>query len=133
MKGRVTNPNYGNSSFMVPLWPPFPGSSCLQRALSYRQASFTFLSFCLSEKSSFPPPFFGLFVFSRAAPVAYGGSRARGLIRSCSLRPTPGPQQHGIQAVTASYTTDHGNVGSLTPLSKARDQTCNHMVSSRIR
>ena len=33
---------------------------------------------------SIPPKmnFFGLFAFSRAAPVAYGGSQARGLIRA---------------------------------------------------
>ena len=34
--------------------------------------------------------------------------------RSCSCLPTPGPQQHGIWAMSATYTTDHGNAGSLT-------------------
>ena len=40
--------------------------------------------------------FFGLFAFSRAAPTAYGGSQARGLIR----------------AVAASLRQSHSNAGS---------------------
>ena len=32
--------------------------------------------------------FFGLFAFSRAAPVAYGGSQARGLIGVVAAKPT---------------------------------------------
>ena len=57
--------------------------------------------------------FFCLFAISWAATVAYGGSQARGQIRSCSRGPTPGPQQHGIRAASATYTTAHGNAGSL--------------------
>ena len=33
---------------------------------------------------------------------------------SCSHRPTPQPQQHGIQAASVAHTTAHGNIGSLT-------------------
>ena len=33
---------------------------------------------------------------------------------SCSRQPTPQPQQLGIRAVSATYTTAHGNAGSLT-------------------
>ena len=40
--------------------------------------------------------FFGLFVFSRAAPAAYGGSQARGLIGAVATGLTPEPQQCGI-------------------------------------
>ena len=59
--------------------------------------------------------FFVFLPFSRATPAAYGGSQAKGLIgRSCSLRPTPEPQQLGIRAMSATYTTAHGNAGSLT-------------------
>ena len=36
------------------------------------------------------------FALSRAAPMAYGGSQARGSNRSCSRRPTPEPQQRRI-------------------------------------
>ena len=32
--------------------------------------------------------------------------------RSCSRRPTPEPQQRGIRAASATYTTAHGNAGS---------------------
>ena len=55
--------------------------------------------------------FFWLF---RATPVAYGGSQARGWMWSCSCRPTPEPQQSGIQAESVTYTTAHGNDGSPT-------------------
>ena len=34
--------------------------------------------------------------------------------RSCSRRPMPGPQQRGIRAEPATYTTAHRNTGSLT-------------------
>ena len=54
--------------------------------------------------------FFVCFVLLfRAACTAYGGSQARGRIES-----TPEPQQFGIQAASATYTTAHGNAGSLT-------------------
>ena len=45
-----------------------------------------------------------------AAPAAYGGSQARGLIGA-----VPQLQQRQIRAVSAVYTTAHGNTGSLTP------------------
>ena len=38
----------------------------------------------------------------------------QGLNRSCSCRPTPQPQQHGVWAATATYTTAHSNTGCLT-------------------
>ena len=38
----------------------------------------------------------------------------QGSNRSCSHRPTPEPQQHSIQAMSVTYTTAHGNAGSLT-------------------
>ena len=79
----------------------------------------------------YPQPFyFFIFLLLRAAPKAYGGSQARGLIGAVSaglphshsnagsnpcLQPTP--QQHQI----------------LNPLSEARDRTCNLVVPSRIR
>ena len=55
-----------------------------------------------------------LFVFSRAAPVAYGGSQASGLIGAVAAKPTPQPQQCGILATSTTYTTAHGNTRSLT-------------------
>ena len=72
------------------------------------------------------------FAISWAAPAAYGGSQARGLIGAVAaslrqshsnagsepcLRPTPQLTQHRI----------------VNPLSKARDQTRNLMVPSQIR
>ena len=44
--------------------------------------------------------------------MACGGSQARGQIRAiaASLQ----PQQHQIQATSATYTTGHGNAGSAT-------------------
>ena len=46
-----------------------------------------------------------------------------GVQRSCSSRPTPQAQQCQIQAVSATYTTAHGNARSLTPQSKSGGQT----------
>ena len=62
--------------------------------------------------------FLCLFIFLfRAAPMAYGGSQARGLIRAveASLRHSHSNagtklHLHG----SATYTTAHGNAGSLT-------------------
>ena len=56
--------------------------------------------------------YFYVFVFSRAALAAYGGSRL-GSNRRYSCWLIPQPQQHRIQAVSATYTTAHGNAGSL--------------------
>ena len=76
--------------------------------------------------------FLFLFFFSRAAPTAYGGSQAMGLI---------GTVADGLRQ-------SHSNAGSepclqltpqlrqrriVNPLSKARDGTLNLMVPSRIR
>ena len=37
-----------------------------------------------------------------------------GAEQDCSCWPTPQPQQRGIQAMSATYATVHGNAGSLT-------------------
>ena len=55
-----------------------------------------------------------LFLLFRAASVAYGDSQTRGSNWSYSCWPTPQPQQHEIRATSATYTTAHGNAGSLT-------------------
>ena len=61
------------------------------------------------------------------------GLPGQGLNWSCTCWPTPQPQQCGVQAMPATYTTAHGNVGSLThSLSEARYRTQNHMVPSWI-
>ena len=71
----------------------------------------------VSSKPVYSFFFFFLFLvflpFSRAAPTAYGGSQARGPIGAVH-RPTPEPQQCGIWAASETYTTAHGNAGSLT-------------------
>ena len=54
------------------------------------------------------------FAFLGPHPVAYGGSQARGQIRAVAtgLRHSQQPRQ--IWATSATYTTTHGNAGSLT-------------------
>ena len=55
-----------------------------------------------------------VFCLFRAIPTACGGSQARGPIRATAAGPIPQPQQHQIRAISATYTTAHGNAGSLT-------------------
>ena len=70
-----------------------------------------------------------LFFLLMTAPVAFGNSQARGWIRVvAACRPTP--QQRQIWAVSATYASACSNTRSLTPLSKARDQTCILMDTS---
>ena len=69
----------------------------------YSFSFFLFLSFC---------HFFG---HSRGIWRLPG----EGSTRSCSRRPTPEPQQRGIRAASATYTTAHGNAGSLTHWARA--------------
>ena len=70
-----------------------------------RKVGFLSKKYSISPLSSFFPQPLSLFppflflVFSRAAPTAFGGSQAMGLIRAVAA---------------ATYTTAHGNVGSLT-------------------
>ena len=59
----------------------------------------SFLFFCFVLFS-----FFGFVFVLRAALAAYGSSQARGRIRA-----TPQPQQLGIQATSATYTSAHGS------------------------
>ena len=47
--------------------------------------------------------------------MAYGASQAQVSNLSCSRQPTPQPQQCQIRAASVTYTTAHGNAGSLTP------------------
>ena len=55
------------------------------------------------------------FCLFRAVPPTYGSSQARqGSNWSYSCRPTPQPQQRGIQATSVTYNTAHSNTGSLT-------------------
>ena len=65
---------------------------------------------------------FVLFLLFRATPMAYGGSQDKSIIgatatgqhHSHSNAPTPQPQQRRIWAASVTYTTTHGNTGSLT-------------------
>ena len=58
------------------------------------------------------PWFVCLFLLFRAILAAYGSSQAGGLIGATGTGPQP--QQSGIQATFVTYTTAHGNTGSLT-------------------
>ena len=55
--------------------------------------------------------FFRLF---RATPEAHGVSQARGPIGAAAASLRTEPQKHQIQATSATYTTAHGNIRSLT-------------------
>ena len=55
--------------------------------------------------------FFLSFFLFRAAPVAYRGSQARGRVGAIAASLHHSPSN---SAVSVTYTTAHGNVGSLT-------------------
>ena len=57
--------------------------------------------------------FFSVFAFSRAAPVARGGSQARGLIGAVAAGLHQSHSNSGSEPST-TYTTAHSNAGSLT-------------------
>ena len=75
---------------------------------------FTSFLFCL---------FFFFFLLFRAAPTAYGSSQARSWIRAVAAGLYHSHSNRGIQAASAAHATAHGNTGSPTPPSKARERT----------
>ena len=85
---------------------PHPGTSASHRCGQQKQKQ--------KQKNkreialSNPWPFLKKFFF-KATPMAYGVSQAN---QSDSCQPQP--QQCGIQAISVTYTTAHGNAGSLT-------------------
>ena len=82
------------------------------------------MSVCLSSFLSS----FCFFLLFRANRVAYRCSRL-GVKSELQLL----PQQHQVRAVSASYTTTHGNAGLIfNPLSKARDRTLIFVDTSQI-
>ena len=58
--------------------------------------------------------FLFLFLLFRAAPAAYGGSQTRGLIGATAAGLHHSHSHGGIWAASVTYTTVHGNAGSLT-------------------
>ena len=52
--------------------------------------------------------------FFKGHTPGIGSSQTRGRNFSCSCQPTPRPQPCQIRAMSATYTTAHGNTGSLT-------------------
>jgi len=54
------------------------------------------------------------FSYSRATPTANGGSQARGRIGAVAASLRQSHRQRRVQAAYATYTTAHGNAGSLT-------------------
>ena len=75
--------------------------------------------------------FFGLF---RAVLSSYGYFQARDRIGAvCSRWPLPQPQQSWSPATSVTYTTTHGNTGSLTHWVRPGIGNCLLMVTSQIR
>ena len=71
-----------------------------------------FKTFCMLFFSFFF--FFGLFAFSGAASCSIWKFLGQGSNQSYSRWPVTEPQQRGIWAASATYTTALGNAGSLT-------------------
>ena len=74
--------------------------------------------------------FFYLFLFFRAAPMAYGGSHARGLIRATAAGLRYSHNTRSESRVCDLYHSSRQHQ-ILNPLSEARGRTCNLMVPSR--
>ena len=74
--------------------------------------------------------FFCLFSISWAAPVAYGGPQARGVIKATTASLGHSNSNEGSTSVTY-ITALQGR--TLKPVSEVRDQTCKLMVPSQIR
>ena len=104
---------------------------------SLKYFPFTVLNYLYTLQSFLFYYFIYFFIFVsclfRAAPMACGGSQARSPIGAVAAS-LPEPQQRQIRAMSLTYTMAHSNARSLThcPLSEARDQTCNLVVSSRV-
>ena len=75
--------------------------------------------------------FFFFFLLFRAAPAAHGGSYTRDWSGAISCQPQPQPQQHHIQARSATYTTAQSNTGSLVSW-ETPGITCIFMDTSQI-
>ena len=60
------------------------------------------------------------FLFFRAAYLAYGSPQAWGRIRAAAASLHNSHSNVGAKLHLATYTTAHGNAGSLTHLSEAR-------------
>ena len=105
---------------MLPLYSVGEGMSCLTCGM----CSFLVVFVCAHvtvTAAVLAFSFLSFFFFPfKAAPMAYGGSQARGPIGATaaglhhSHRPTPQPQQCGIQPTSVTYTTAHGKARSLT-------------------
>ena len=92
------------------LWQSFnfhSANSLLCHFLAYVTVTFSGKCLCFTGNDE------GKKIFLRLHS-AYGSSQTRGQNRSYSGQPTPQPQQCKIQAESATYTTGHGNAGSLT-------------------
>ena len=72
-----------------------------------------YLRECLGKSLHSNTLYLFIYLF-RAMPMAFGSSQAGGWIWAVAAGPTPQPQQLQIWAVSVTYTTAHGNAGSLT-------------------
>ena len=75
--------------------------------------------------------YFCLFAISWAAPAAYGGSQARGLIGAVAASQSQSQSNAGSEPRLRPTPQLMGQI--LSPLSRVRDRTRNLMVPSRIR
>ena len=80
----------------------------------------------------FPFFFFLSFCLFRAAPVAYGGSQARGPIRAVATSPATATATPDLSCVCDLHHSSQ-QPWILNPPIEARDRTCNLMVPSWIR
>ena len=97
------------SEVVVHLFYPLLAYASLLQPLPLVRCTVFFLYACFSSFSFILSFFWGLF---RASPVAYGNSQAKGRIRASAAGRHHSYSNAG--AMSATYTTAHGNAGSLT-------------------
>ena len=97
----------------LPVWEVGGRSTALSLIWTpYSVAHPSLCSYCLTTRQLSFPSIVCLFHLFRATPPACEGSQARGSIGATAAHLSH-PQQHRVWTTSATYTTAHGNAGSL--------------------
>ena len=124
----AVDPFRGQGDLLGP-WklPSNPKAAGFISALTLTEPFWYFILFCFILFI-----YFGLFAFSRAALSAYGGSQAGGLIGVVAVGLRHSPTATWDPSPICNLHHSSRQCWILNPLGKARDWTCNLMVTSQV-